>query len=88
MNALIRKWSEGKKNVRLLFYDDYISSNADFLDTINHFSKKVYYEIAKEIISVIDFTNETPIALKGRFYLLISSIKQRARQIKDVLKRH
>lgn len=85
MNDLIRKWSEGKKNVRLLFYDDYISSDADFLDTINHFSKKVYYEIAKDIISAINFTNELPLALKGRFYLFISSLKQRARQIKNML---
>ena len=40
LNNLIREWAKSKANVVLLCYDNYISSDSDFLDTINHFSKK------------------------------------------------
>ena len=82
MNALIKEWAKNKENVVLLSYDDCITSNSDFLDTINHFTKKVYYEMTKKIIAVINEKFESRFTIKGKKYLFISTIKQKLRYFK------
>lgn len=85
MNALIREWAKEKENVLLLSYDDCMASDSDFLDTINHFTKRVYYAIAKEIIAVLNGSEKGEFAVKGKFNLFLSSAKQRLREIKKAI---
>jgi hypothetical protein len=85
MNALIRKWAKEKENVLFLSYDDCIASDSDFLDTINHFTKRVYYNIAKKIIASLGCSDHGEFSVKGKMNLYLSSIKQRLREIKKKL---
>ena len=83
LNKLIRDWAQDKSNVIVLSYDNYIKSNSDFIDTINHFTKKVYYELAKDLIKIFRANTENNIAVKGITYLILSTLKQRARVLKS-----
>ena len=82
MNDLIREWGRGKENVFLLSYDTYITSDSDFIDTINHFTKKVYYGVAKDIIAILNDVKDNQFAIKGKHILLASSLRQKLSIIK------
>ena len=85
MNRLIEAWANGKPNVTLIHYDKYIRRQSDFLDTINHFSKRVYYSLAADLVNIFGNDAENGVRLKGKSSLYISDFKQRLRDIKNVL---
>lgn len=72
LNSKIREWAKGKRNVVLLPFDRYVSSDSDYIDTINHFVKKVYFDLAKDIVENIAY-----ISGKGADALRREEIKQR-----------
>lgn len=54
LNAKIRDYAKTNPRLYLINYTDYIHSDNDFTDSINHFSRRVYYEVAqtaKEIVA-------------------------------------
>ena len=56
INEKLRKWAAEEKRVWLLDFNDFISSDSDYLDTINHFQRKIYYKAAMQLndyISII-----------------------------------
>ena len=81
LNDKIKQWSINKNNVILIGFDEFIDSQSCFLDSINHFVKKVYYELAEKIIGII---NESGSNLKvtGHIDLLFKSFKQKLRLLK------
>lgn len=81
MNKKIREWANGKNNVILLPFDDFIKSDADFIDTINHFTKRVYYDLACKLAGI--FTDSSiKIVVKSKNNLLKASIKQKLQILK------
>lgn len=82
MNDEIRSWSKGKDNVVLIEYDRYIKSQNDYLDTINHFVKRVYYDLAQDLLSVIQARTTCSVTVKGRQSLYMATIGQIARRIR------
>lgn len=82
INKNIRKWAENKKNVVLLSFDDFIKNDSDFIDTINHFVKRVYYDLACELAKL--FSSETDnVEVKGKFALIEATITQKLRLLKS-----
>ena len=53
-NDLLRNWAAETKNVELINVNKYVKSSSDFYDHINHFTKPVYYNLAKDIVEVIN----------------------------------
>lgn len=53
LNTLIRKWAEDKENVMLLDFGKYITSQADFYNNINHFTKAVYFKMSQDVVDTI-----------------------------------
>lgn len=83
MNEKIRIWADGKDNVILLPFDKYIRSDTDIIDSINHFVKRVYYDLACELVQI--FGNEGDVGVKGKSELFKETIKQKLKYIKDRL---
>ncbi|MCM1215148.1 MAG: HAD-IIIC family phosphatase [Lachnospiraceae bacterium] len=54
INALVKAFAEGKKRVRLINMTDFIKSQADYADCINHFSRNVYYNLATAVCACIN----------------------------------
>lgn len=84
LNEIVKKWSKDKENVKLLSIDKYIQSSSDFLDTINHFSKKVYYYLANDLVKIFNSTSSThDNKIKGKMSLLIGTILQKIKLLKN-----
>ncbi len=54
MNKAIRDWAENIENVRLLDVNKYLTGQDCFYDHFNHYTKPIYYKLAKELVSVIN----------------------------------
>ncbi|MDE5803254.1 MAG: glycosyltransferase [Lachnospiraceae bacterium] len=54
INALVKAFAEGKKRVRLINMTDFIKSQMDYADCINHFSRNVYYNLASAVCACIN----------------------------------
>lgn len=81
MNQKIEAWAKGKDNVKLICYDRYIHSQSDFLDTINHFVKRVYYDLATDLVEMLGDAH-----VKGRMSLYKERAKQKLRLLKNKLR--
>ncbi len=80
INDKVREWAQNKENVKLIYLGDYIKNSSDYVDSINHFSKKIYYNLAEDIINIINTENKnTKLKKKNKIVLLYSTIKQKLR---------
>lgn len=82
LNNAIKSWANNKDNVILLPIDKYIHSENDFTDSINHFVKRVYFDLAKELVEIM---NEKSVSFytKGKYFLLKEIFVHYARLIKN-----
>lgn len=84
MNSKIIEWANDKTNVILLPFDNYIKSEHDFIDTINHFVKRVYYELACDLAKIFADGTET-VKVKGKKTLLKATVRQKLQILKKRL---
>lgn len=82
MNEKICEWSKNKKDVFLIPIDNYIHGKKDYLDTINHFTKRVYYDLAKDIVQLVNSYGQENVGTKGKGYLFKETIMQYLRKYK------
>jgi hypothetical protein len=54
VNRCIEQYAEGRDRIKLINFTDFISSQDDYEDCINHFSRNVYYNLATEIVAHIN----------------------------------
>jgi FkbH-like protein len=54
VNRLIEDFAKDKPRIRLINFTDYIHSQEDFEDSINHFSRRVYYDVATKTVEYIN----------------------------------
>lgn len=54
MNDLIREWVKTQSSVELVDVNKYITGPESYYDHINHFVKPVYYNMAKDIVEIIN----------------------------------
>ena len=66
MNEKIEKWAKDKEDVYLIKFDSFIHSDNDFLDTINHFVKRVYFDLAGQLTEIINMNVEEYISRKDK----------------------
>ena len=78
LNDKVKKWAEDKENVILIELGKYISGDEDYVDSINHFTKKVYYTLAQDIASS---AGASSLETKGKGALLYRTVRQKGRQI-------
>ena len=54
VNDLVKKYVADKERIKVIEMTDYIKSQDDYTDCINHFSRNVYYDLATEVCSCIN----------------------------------
>lgn len=54
INKLVKEFASDKCRIRLINFSDYIDSQDDFEDSINHFSRRVYYNVATKVVECIN----------------------------------
>lgn len=54
INRLIEKFAVDKTRIRLINLTDFIKNQSDYEDSINHFSRRVYYDLATEVVKCIN----------------------------------
>lgn len=75
-------------NVILINYTDYITSQECYADCINHFSRKVYYEIAQKVTQLINSKQESDaqLKMKSKIAIRMQALKQQVSKLKhDIL---
>lgn len=77
INGKIREWAKDKENIVLLSFDDYIVGDGDYVDSINHFVKRVYYDLAQDIITTIAYDG---FSRKGKESIWIEEIKMKIKR--------
>lgn len=65
------------KNFTFIDVNNYIKSNSDYFDNINHYSKLVYYSIAKDLISIINSDANNKIKIKSHSGAVIDDVKRK-----------
>ena len=68
INAAIRDFAQDCSQLRLIDLNEIVTNQTDFIDDINHFTSRVYYEISKRISLLI---NEQHIQIKSHSSYLI-----------------
>ena len=67
---MFKKLSEENERVLLIDVNDYIRGQEDFTNNINHFHRRVYYEIATRANQYIEASTGVRLKQKSLFYLL------------------
>lgn len=70
INDLFRTLSKENERVLLIDVNDYIRGQEDFTNNINHFHRRVYYEIATKANQYIETSTGVRLKQKSLFYLL------------------
>ena len=87
LNKKIRDWAQDKQDIILLPIDKYIKSDKDFIDTINHFTKRVYYDLATDLVEIINKYSDKKINTKSRKTVVFKTILQKIQFLKINIKK-
>lgn len=66
MNEKIEMWAKEKENVYIIKLDSFIHNDNDYLDTINHFVKRVYFDLAGKLTEIINMNTMDNISRKHK----------------------
>jgi FkbH-like protein len=86
INDRVRIWAQDKANVVLLPFDRYIKSNSDYIDTINHFSKRVYYAMTDDLVSLFNEKPGIQNRRKNKTNMYRQLLRQKMSYMKKMLK--
>lgn len=83
-NDAVRDFAANYGNIELFDVNDYVKSQDDFADSINHYKKRVYYMMAQKFIEMIAARSAKKLQKPSKLKLAYLSFKQK---IKELLKR-
>ena len=71
LNGLVLSFADKYDNVRVLDVNKCIRGSEDYLDTINHFKKVVYYRMAQDIQSILnESSNDNSVEVRNRLAVI------------------
>lgn len=70
-NEAIREFANKHRNVHLVELTNYVISQSDFINNINHFQRRIYYQIAQDINKIIEADFGFKIKERSKVFLLI-----------------
>lgn len=76
MNDAIRAFAAESRNVRLIDVNRYLVDQSNFYDHFNHYTKPVYYAMAKEMVDIVNECTGTEIKQTGRLKMLQVRLKE------------
>ena len=87
VNEIVRNWAKNLSNVSIIEIDKYIHSQNDWTNSFNHYSKKVYFELAGELLSIFQFDKEKIKSLRVGYKEVIKErIISKLRFLKPIIK--
>ena len=54
VNRAVEAFAEGRERIKLINVTDHIRSQEDFVDCIDHYSRRIYYDLATAVCSCIN----------------------------------
>lgn len=78
INRKLREKFRNQRDVYLLDVNEYINNQNDYFDNINHYSKLVYYKMARELLQFISGDCNIELRLKGKCVAILDNIKRMA----------
>lgn len=86
INEVVIKIAASNPRLRYIRVDDFIKSERDITDSINHYQTRVYYEIAQEMLRIIKgITGQQVIGVNKCYIILDSILKSLKPTVKSVL---
>ena len=86
INEVVIKIAASNPRLRYIRVDDFIKSERDITDSINHYQTRVYYEIAQEMLRIIkDITGQQVTGVNKCYIILDSILKSLKPTVKSVL---
>lgn len=76
INAQLKKKFDNSESVYLLDVNNYIKSQSDYFDNINHYSKYVYYEMAQEFVGYIEKITSVKITTSSKTKMFFQNLKR------------
>ncbi len=76
INDLINERFANNQSVRLLDVNQFIKRQSDYFDNINHYSKLVYYKMAKQLISYMTKDGEIVLSTKPKLIAIFENFKR------------
>lgn len=80
-NDAIRDFAKDYGNITLFDVNEYVKSQEDFSDSINHYKKRIYYMMAERFIEMINARSEAKLKEPSRLRLAYLSLRQRIKEI-------
>ena len=80
-NDAAREFTKDKENTTVLDVNDYITGQESFYKNINHFIPKIYYQMAQDMIKLINDWTGQRVAKTSFVLKLIADTKQRIRKL-------
>lgn len=88
INNVVKELAKNDNRLRYIDVDEFVKSEKDITDSINHYQTRVYYEIAKAMIEVIhDIGKSETVSVDKTIVWLIGMIKKFKPTIKKRLSR-
>lgn len=83
LNKLLREYAKQESRIYLLDLNNYIHSQDDFLDNINHYQRSIYYEASKGANDIISNATNLTVRNKNKITLYTWIL---IRKFKDIVK--
>lgn len=81
LNDAIKAFSVEHPRIKYIEIDDCIKDSSDFADGINHFSARVYFELAKKIIDVIQSVTGKKVDSYSSRIVLVDNLTLKVRKV-------
>lgn len=69
INRLFKEYAANDDRMLIIDVNDYLRGQQDFTNNINHFHRRIYYEIATKVNEYIELSSSTRLPQKNQFYL-------------------
>lgn len=81
LNTAIKAFTQDHSRIMIVDIDDCVHDPSDFAGEINHFTSKVYYEIAQKIIGVIQSVTGTKLKSYSSGMVMIDNLTLKVRKM-------
>ncbi len=85
LNNFLREWVKTIDNVYLIDVNEFIHGQEDFVDSITHFKKRIYYEMSKKLIEIMRYDEEGIRLSQGNKY--VTDFKNIIVRVRNKIKR-
>ena len=69
MNDALRSFADQSDRVRLIDVNDYIASQNDFTNSMNHFQRRIYYDLACKFVEIVGSVTPVRISAKNKLFV-------------------